>query len=166
MKLQEAINHAKDVAERNRKQYKNCPADRRDIENETCEMCAERHKQLAEWLEEFQKYRAIGTVEEIEHYVRLVEKLNLCDLVRENARLAKDIRFLEVYKKQLGEYKKIGTIEECREATERQRAKKYKKTQPCKSVNYYQCPCCNSLLHMNENFCGDCGQAISWENEE
>lgn len=67
---------------------------------------------------------------------------------------------------EIQEYRAIGTVEECREATERQRAKKYKKTQPCKSVNYYQCPCCNSLLHMNENFCGDCGQAISWENEE
>ena len=35
-------------------------------------------------------YQSIGTVEEIEHYVRLGEKLNLCDLVRENARLEKN----------------------------------------------------------------------------
>lgn len=68
--------------------------------------------------------------------------------------------------KEIQKYKEIGTVEECREATERQRAKKYKKIQPCKSVNYYQCPCCNGLLHMNENFCGECGQAISWEDEE
>lgn len=64
------------------------------------------------------------------------------------------------------EYKSIGTVEECREAREKQEPKKYKKMHPCKSVNYYQCPCCNGLLHMNENFCGECGQAISWEDEE
>lgn len=64
------------------------------------------------------------------------------------------------------EYKSIGTVEECREAREKQEPKKCKKIHPCKSVNYYQCPCCNGLLHMNENFCGECGQAISWEDEE
>lgn len=64
MTIQEAINHAKEVAERNRKQYINCPADRRDIEHQTCEMCAEEHEQLSEWLEELQQYQAIGTVEE------------------------------------------------------------------------------------------------------
>lgn len=63
-------------------------------------------------------------------------------------------------------YYAIGTVEECREAREKQIPKKYKKIHPCKSVNYYQCPCCNGLLHMNENFCGECGQAILWEDEE
>ena len=50
--IDESIAHAREVAERNRKQYKNCPADRRGIENQTCEQCAEEHEQLAEWLEE------------------------------------------------------------------------------------------------------------------
>lgn len=67
---------------------------------------------------------------------------------------------------EIQKYRAIGTVEECREAREKQRAKKRKKIQPCKSVNYYQCPCCNGLLHINENFCGECGQAISWEDEE
>ena len=52
MTLDEAILHAIEVAERNRKQYKNCPSDRTDIRYQTCEECAEEHKQLAEWLEE------------------------------------------------------------------------------------------------------------------
>lgn len=117
MTIKEAITHARDVAERNRKQYKNCPADRRDIEHQTCEMCAEQHEQLAEWLEELQQYLSVGTVEELQ------------------------------------------------DARERQRPKKYKKIYPCKSVTYYQCPCCNGLLHINENFCGECGQAILWEEE-
>ena len=52
MTIDEAIAHARDVAKRNREQWKNCPADRRDIEHQTCEQCAEEHEQLAEWLEE------------------------------------------------------------------------------------------------------------------
>ena len=56
-KLEEAIEHEREVAERNRKQYKNCPSDRTDIRHQTCEECAEEHEQLAEWLEELKDYR-------------------------------------------------------------------------------------------------------------
>ena len=58
MTLDEAILHAREVAERNRKQYKNCPSDRTDIRHQTCKECAEEHEQLAEWLEELKSYRA------------------------------------------------------------------------------------------------------------
>ena len=57
MTLDEAILHAREVAERNRKQYKNCPSDRTDIRHQTCEECAEEHEQLAEWLEELKFIR-------------------------------------------------------------------------------------------------------------
>ena len=57
MTLDEAILHAREVAERNRKQYKNCPSDRTDIRYQTCEECEEEHEQLAEWLEELKSYR-------------------------------------------------------------------------------------------------------------
>ena len=53
MTLDEAIVHAREVAERNRKQYKNCPSDRTDIRYQTCEECAEEHEQLATWLEDY-----------------------------------------------------------------------------------------------------------------
>ena len=53
MTLDEAILHAREVAERNRKQYKNCPSDRTDIKYQTCEECAEEHEQLATWLEDY-----------------------------------------------------------------------------------------------------------------
>ena len=53
MTLDEAILHAREVAERNRKQYKNCPSDRTDIRHQTCEECAEEHEQLAQWLEDY-----------------------------------------------------------------------------------------------------------------
>ena len=58
MTLDAAILHAREVAERNRKQYKNSPSDRTDIRYQTCEECAEEHEQLAEWLEELKSYRA------------------------------------------------------------------------------------------------------------
>lgn len=66
MTLDEAIVHAREVAERNRNQYKNCPSDRTDIRHQTCEECAKEHDQLAEWMEELKQYRAIGTVEELQ----------------------------------------------------------------------------------------------------
>ena len=69
MTLDEAILHAREVAVRNRKQYKNCPSDRTDIRHQTCEECAEEHEQLAEWLEELKSYREIGTVEECRNSV-------------------------------------------------------------------------------------------------
>ena len=90
MTLDEAILHAREVAERNRKQYKNCPSDRTDIRHQTCEECAEEHEQLAEWLEELKSYRTSvfsGDMTQImlkEEYCKAVddfaEKLNAkCD---------------------------------------------------------------------------------------
>ena len=57
LSIDETIAHARDVAKRNREQWKNCHADRRDIEHQTCEQCAEEHEQLAEWLEELKALR-------------------------------------------------------------------------------------------------------------
>lgn len=85
-----------------------------------------------------------------------------CSEVKENLCTCRDATILSV----LEQYRAIGTVEECMEARERQKPKKYRKTHPCKSVTYYQCPCCNGVLHINENFCGECGQAILWETEE
>ena len=90
MTLDEAILHAREVAERNRKQYKNCPSDRTDIRYQTCEECAEEHEQFAEWLEELKSYRTSvfsGDMTQImlkEEYCKAVddfaEKLNAkCD---------------------------------------------------------------------------------------
>lgn len=57
-------------------------------------------------MEELEQYRALGTVEEIEPYIRLAEKLNICDLVSENKRLANKIQFLEIELKEAREFKK------------------------------------------------------------
>ena len=90
MTLDEAILHAREIAERNRKQYKNCPSDRTDIRYQTCEECAEEHEQLAKWLEELKSYRTSvfsGDMTQImlkEEYCKAIndfaEKLNAkCD---------------------------------------------------------------------------------------
>lgn len=61
MTIDEAISHAREVAEEKRKSKSVNLAP--EIISE-CELCAEEHIQLAEWLEELKQYRVIGTPEE------------------------------------------------------------------------------------------------------
>ena len=65
MTLDEAIVHAREVAEKNRN-FDVIPE--KVMATSTfkynCLKCAEEHEQLAEWLEELKAYRAIGTLEE------------------------------------------------------------------------------------------------------
>ena len=64
LSIDETIAHARDVAKRNREQWKNCHADRRDIEHQTCEQCAEEHEQLAEWLEDYKRIKMLIPIEQ------------------------------------------------------------------------------------------------------
>lgn len=121
MTIQEAINHTKEVAERNRKCNEN-----KECVDITCEKCAEEHEQLVEWLEELQQYRAIGTVKE------------------------------------------------CREARERQRAKKpIDEYIHCISkVHQGNCPVCGNHVYADlcnitpMKYCQYCGQAIDWSDTD
>lgn len=79
-------------------------------------------------------------------------------------------------------YKSIGTVEECREAAEKQRPKKSKdilKINPVIDGNgayvdadttvYLLCPNCEELVGIEENcdnYCRECGQKIGEESEE
>ena len=79
-------------------------------------------------------------------------------------------------------YKSIGTVEECREAAEKQRPKKSKdilKINPVIDGNgayvdadttvYLLCPNCEELVGIEENcdnYCRECGQKIDKESEE
>lgn len=80
----------------------------------------------------------------------------------------------EVYENmcdELEQYHAIGTVEECREAVEKQRPKR-----PIKSdldieetvVKFYECPKCKGVLcdipGNRDKFCGECGQAIQWDS--
>lgn len=66
----------------------------------------------------------------------------------------------------LEEYIKIGTVEECREARERQipiKPKGIYKTRYIWDSAY--CPVCGCGITARWNFCQSCGQAISWESD-
>ena len=90
--------------------------------------------------------------------------------------------------KEIQQYRKIGTVEECREAVEKQKAMKPKEIlrhrggfeiQHCPNCNMdyrvdrrYEitdgyCPVCGKLLDsVFKNYCANCGQAIENENLE
>ena len=87
MKLDEAIAHAREVAEKNRN-FDVIPE--KVMATSTfkynCLKCAEEHEQIAEWLEELKQYRAIGTVEECKNSVlKILEAYNkaIDDFVKE-----------------------------------------------------------------------------------
>lgn len=77
--------------------------------------------------------------------------------------------------KEVQQYREIGTVEECRKAVEKQKAKKCDVTKDNFRI-YYKCPTCNHCLRVEYNHgswmgkksknCSKCGQAISWEESE
>ena len=76
---------------------------------------------------------------------------------------------------EIQQYRKIGTVEECREAVEKQKAKKCV-IDSCPDHTHYKCPSCGKI-HLSRykhgfpslgripRFCDHCGQAID-ENLE
>lgn len=68
--------------------------------------------------------------------------------------------------KEIQQYRAIGTVEECREARERQRGKKPILSTPCKSISYYLCPNCKKILRIGKPFCCECGSGIDWSEED
>ena len=85
--------------------------------------------------------------------------------------------------KEIQQYREIGTVEECREAVDKQKPKAPKdslKIKPVIDENgsyvdadvtvYLLCPNCGEMVGIDENvdkFCHECGQAIQWnENLE
>lgn len=87
--------------------------------------------------------------------------------------LSKAIQALE----EVQQYRKIGTVEECREAVEKQKAKKPEFVDTrfmnngkhisdgCQLQKCYKCPNCNQhIFHVwdDELYCKYCGQHIDW----
>lgn len=81
---------------------------------------------------------------------------------------------------ELEQYRALGTVEELREAREKQVPKKpYIETEKAKGLredyDCYECPNCDSFLghvsdckdeHYRYNYCPNCGQAIDWSDTE
>ena len=99
------------------------------------------------------EYRAIGTPEELQ------------DMNNNYFEALSDWR----------QYRKIGTLEECRVAVEKQTAKKPTPIDYEKYANLvdnakflrgaYWCPNCNHVVKSG-TFCNNCGQKLDWSDEE
>ena len=166
MTIDEAIAHAREVAEKNRN-FDVIPE--KVMATSTfkynCLKCAEEHEQLAEWLEELKKYREIGLTQYMIKGIIKSEMQAHKDAVH-NAEL-------------LDEYEEIGTIEECREAVEKQKAKKpiYKHYEDNGEPPHIKISCPNgcriqlypvtdkNLAHEHV-YCPKCGQKIDWGDED
>lgn len=75
-----------------------------------------------------------------------------------------DGMFLDTYYwlKTLKEYQEIGTVEECREAVEKQ---KPKETIRISGRYPYKCPTCNGKLEIGYRHCIICGQLLRYLHE-
>ena len=121
-----------------------------------------------EALKEVQQYLEIGTVRELREIASIVRKAEKCELAK-------------IIDEWIA-YHKIGTVEECREAVEKQKPQKPKdslKIKPAIDENgayvdadvtvYLLCPNCGEMVGIDENvdkFCHECGQAILREGED
>lgn len=108
--------------------------------------------------------------------IRVIKILNLCGLCTTGPcgdcerKQAKEEALLAL--EEIQQYREIGTVEECREAKERQRSKKPMEYED----KYYGCPTCgNPLMHKWEKYpnipidksnglpyCLGCGQKLDW----
>ena len=122
---------------------------------------------------------------QVEHSIAEEER---CEYDNLEKALQEDKEFLEAFDmaisalKEIQQYRKIGTVEECREAVEKQKAKKPKdslKINPVIDGNgayvdadmtvYLLCPNCGEMIGIDEScdkFCRECGQAIDENLEE
>ncbi len=68
---------------------------------------------------------------------------------------------------ELERYHSIGTVEECQEARERQKARKPNKRYKTKYIwDGAYCPICGCGITERWNCCQSCGQAIDWSNKD
>ena len=66
---------------------------------------------------------------------------------------------------ELKQYRAIGTLEECRAAVEKQKAKRPDGGRDIDGNDYLICPNCCAIVADGEwtaNFCPDCGQKLNW----
>ena len=66
--------------------------------------------------------------------------------------------------KEIQQYREIGTVEECRKAVEKQKAKKPEVID--QDFDYYKCPVCGEYIWATDNindhkYCLNCGQAVT-----
>ena len=106
-----------------------------------------------------------------------------CPVYGESGIACKEVAIIAISAlKEIQQYRAIGTVEECREAVEKQKPQKPKdslKIDPVIDENgayvdadttvYLLCPNCGEMVGIEDNcdrFCHECGQAIDNENLE
>lgn len=82
-----------------------------------------------------------------------------------------DCNQLANWLEELQQYRAIGTVEECREAVEKQKAKRPDGGRDINGNDYLICPNCCAIVADSEckwvtSFCPDCGQKLDWSDEE
>lgn len=68
--------------------------------------------------------------------------------------------------KEIQQYREIGTVEECREAVEKQKPKKPLGGVDIAGNEYMICSYCSAIVEdggWRADYCPDCGQAIKWD---
>lgn len=136
-------------------------------------------------LEEVQQYRQIGKISTCKNAVEICKAMiergidpdNIAEyikfednLVQRGYDLKKLIEMMEEHK----QYQEIGTVEECREAVEKQTAKKpdYEGDGYSDGQLVYDtwiCPCCGKRYEVDYDdydYCENCGQHIDWSDDD
>lgn len=111
-----------------------------------CTPLGEAAFRAVECMKELQGYREIGA-DRIRNLITLYSVENEKDILR--------------MLKELSEYRKIGTVEECRDAVNRQEPMEIQEIH----VDEYFCPRCGSenncdQKRVDDKFCPNCGQAL------
>lgn len=103
----------------------------------------------------------------------LQNSIDLAKMCTQNYERKREIQGYEMAIKALEEiqqYRAIGTVEECREAIEKQKSKKpiKSKEQKIRYVNTYYCLTCNlGFTGFNiAKWCYHCGQKLDWSDVE
>lgn len=103
-------------------------------------------------LKEVKQYREIGTVEEIKSVKKYIDLKRRCGTPTNTIDVC-------------AEYIAIGTVEECREAVEKQKGMQVNEIH----VDEYFCPACGSENNNGnigcpgDHYCHVCGQRLKWE---
>ena len=101
-------------------------------------------------LEEVQRYRAIGTPEELQ------------TMKEHGGFTGVELAQIAAGQMKLKEYRAIGTPEECRAAVEKQTAKKVE----IWNDGSEHCPCCDkNNSYLGFKVCIECGQLLDWNEE-
>ena len=87
------------------------------------------------------------------------------ELLRESWKPYPDIKVLDAIRvaissiDKIQQYRAIGTIEECRDAMEKQRGKKEVLESYC-GFDSYECPVCGADVNCRNKYCHRCGQKL------